>query len=88
MTISKPLAHRLRPQSIDEFIGQEHIISKEKPLRRIIESGNLPTSIIFWGPPGTGKTTLAKLISKSIDSEFIELSAVNAKKRRHKKSNQ
>lgn len=80
MTIEKPLAYRLRPKSLEEFVGQEHLVSEEKPLKIILESGNIPTSMIFWGPPGTGKTTLARLISKLTSSEFIELSAVKAKK--------
>jgi putative ATPase len=80
MTIEKPLAYRLRPQSLNEFSGQEHLVGENKPLRIILESGNIPTSLILWGPPGCGKTTLARLISKLTNSEFIELSAVKAKK--------
>ena len=71
----RPLADRMRPSSIKKYIGQEHILDKGKPLRKAIEQGSLH-SMIFWGPPGTGKTTLAKLISKSCDAQFIILSAV------------
>jgi putative ATPase len=78
--MEKPLAYRLRPKSLNEFSGQEHLVGENKPLRAILESGNIPTSLILWGPPGCGKTTLARLISKLTDSEFIELSAVKAKK--------
>ena len=80
MAIIEPLAYRLRPRNLEEISGQEHLISKDKPLRLLLESGTLPTSIILWGPPGCGKTTIARLVSKLTDSEFIELSAVNAKK--------
>lgn len=80
MTIEKPLAYRLRPKTLEEFSGQKHLVGIEKPLKILLESKKIPTSMIFWGPPGCGKTTLARLISKLTDSEFIELSAVNAKK--------
>lgn len=75
-----PLAHRMRPESLNEFLGQSHLTSSGKPLRMIIESKDLPSSIILWGPPGCGKTTIAKIIAKSTNSEFIELSAVSASK--------
>ena len=78
--MEKPLAYRLRPKSLNEFSGQEHLVGENKPLKIMLENGNIPTSLIFWGPPGCGKTTLARLISKLTDSEFIELSAVKAKK--------
>ncbi|MEK6848183.1 MAG: replication-associated recombination protein A [Nanoarchaeota archaeon] len=78
--LSQPLAHRMRPRNISEFFGQEHLIGEGKPLRVAIETGELPASIIFWGPPGCGKTTLARIIANSIQAEFIELSAVNAGK--------
>lgn len=71
----KPLAARLRPENFDEFFGQEHIIGKGMPLRKMIESGKV-TSIILWGPPGCGKTTLARLIAQYTDSNFVEFSAV------------
>jgi putative ATPase len=77
---NSPLAFRVRPTNLDEFVGQEHLVGKGKPLRIAIEKNNLSSSIIFWGPPGCGKTTLAKLISKLIDAEFIGISAVNAGK--------
>ncbi len=70
-----PLAERMRPQSLDEFVGQEHLLEKGKPLRGAIESGETG-SLIFWGPPGGGKTTLARLIAKYTNSYFISFSAV------------
>ena len=82
----KPLAYRMRPKVLDDFIGQEHLVGKGKPLRIAIETKNLPTSIIFWGPPGCGKTTLAKLISRLIGAEFLEYSAVSANKEDMKKA--
>lgn len=75
LTSYQPLAARLRPKSIAEFVGQEHILGEAKPLRKAIESGTLH-SMIFWGPPGTGKTTLAKLIANHAKANFIALSAV------------
>ncbi len=71
----KPLADRLRPQTFEHYHGQQHLLAKEKPLRKAIESGHLH-SMIFWGPPGTGKTTLARLIANYCDAEFLTLSAV------------
>ena len=71
----QPLADRMRPQSIDELSGQEHLIGVGKSLRLLIESDQVP-SMIFWGPPGSGKTTLAKLIALRTKAVFIELSAV------------
>ena len=70
-----PLAERLRPKTIDEYIGQKHLVGKGKPLRSMIESGKL-SSMILWGPPGSGKTTLAHLLAKSVDSHFIAFSAI------------
>jgi len=70
-----PLADRMRPQSIDEFFGQVHLMGSDKPLRSAIEADKLH-SMIFWGPPGSGKTTLARLIARYADAEFISLSAV------------
>jgi putative ATPase len=70
-----PLAERLRPRSIDEVAGQGHLLGPGKPLRLAFESGK-PHSMILWGPPGSGKTTLARLMAKAFDAEFIALSAV------------
>jgi putative ATPase len=73
----RPLADRMRPRSLDGFIGQEHILGPGKPLRKAIEGGNLH-SMVLWGPPGSGKTTLAKLLAETTQAEFITLSAVLA----------
>ncbi len=73
--IFAPLADRMRPRKFEEFAGQEGLIGEGKPLRVLIEMDTVP-SMIFWGPPGTGKTTLAKLIAQQTKSEFIEMSAV------------
>jgi putative ATPase len=73
----RPLADRLRPQSLDEYVGQSHLLGAGAPLRRALESGR-PHSMILWGPPGTGKTTLARLVANSSQAEFIALSAVLA----------
>ena len=75
--MTTPLAERLRPQTLDEYIGQSHLVGKGAVLRRMIDSGRIP-SIIFWGPPGVGKTTLAHIISNSIKAPFYKLSAVNS----------
>jgi putative ATPase len=72
-----PLADRMRPRTLDEFVGQEHLLSPGKPLRLQIERDD-PGSIIFWGPPGVGKTTLAKIIARVTKADFIEFSAVLA----------
>ena len=72
---TRPLADRMRPRTLDEFVGQEHLVGPGKPLRVQIERDD-PTSMIFWGPPGTGKTTLAKIIAGITKAEFIEFSAV------------
>jgi putative ATPase len=73
----RPLADRLRPQSLDEFVGQAHLLGAGAPLRRALESGR-PHSMILWGPPGTGKTTLARLVANGAHAEFVALSAVLA----------
>ena len=70
-----PLAEKLRPRTLDEVVGQKHLLGPGKPLRVAFESGK-PHSMILWGPPGSGKTTLARLMAKSFDAEFIALSAV------------
>lgn len=72
-----PLAERIRPVSLDEYVGQEHLVGKGSVLRNMIESGNL-SSFILWGPPGVGKTTLANIISKQLDRNFFTLSAVSS----------
>src|SRR4051812_38061601 len=71
----RPLADRMRPRTLDEYVGQEHLIGPGKPLRAQIERDDIG-SLIFWGPPGTGKTTLAKIIASMTRAEFIEFSAV------------
>ncbi|KEI01515.1 replication-associated recombination protein A [Clostridium botulinum] len=76
-TTNKPLAERMRPKNLNEFFGQQHIIGKGKLLRRLIETDNL-TSIILYGPPGVGKTTLAHIISLETKSEFVKLNATSA----------
>jgi len=73
----RPLADRMRPESLDGFFGQAHLLGEGKPLRQAIEQGRTH-SMIFWGPPGTGKTTLARMIAATTDSHFISLSAVMA----------
>jgi putative ATPase len=74
---NQPLAERLRPKSLDEFIGQKHLVGEGAVLRKMINSGNL-SSIILWGPPGVGKTTLAKIIANSLNRPFYILSAINS----------
>jgi len=70
-----PLAERMRPQTLEEFMGQEHLLGAGKLLRRLIETDQL-TSLIFWGPPGSGKTTLARIIANATRSHFIFFSAI------------
>jgi putative ATPase len=74
-----PLAAKMRPYSLDEFVGQKHLVGKDKPIRKLIEMDEL-VSIIFWGPPGCGKTTLAGIIANETKSEFVALSAVDSGK--------
>ena len=74
---NQPLASRLRPRNLDEFVGQRHLIGEGKVLRKLIESDNI-SSIIFWGNPGIGKTTLARIIANKTHSEFIDFSAVTS----------
>lgn len=71
----EPLASKYRPSTLNDYIGQKHLVGEGRPIRKFIESGRLP-SLIFWGPPGTGKTTLAYIISKEINAQFHKLSAV------------
>jgi putative ATPase len=74
---SAPLAERMRPRSLEEFVGQHHLIGKGKPLTRFIENDDVP-SMIFWGPPGSGKTSLAHVIAATTQSEFFQLNAVSS----------
>ncbi|MGB8491031.1 MAG: replication-associated recombination protein A [Bacteroidales bacterium] len=77
MLANQPLAERLRPKNLDEFVGQDHLVGRDAVLRRVIESGNIP-SFILWGPPGVGKTTLALIIANTLKRPFFHLSAVHS----------
>jgi putative ATPase len=72
-----PLAARMRPRSFEEFVGQGHLVGKNKALTKILAGGNLP-SIVLWGPAGTGKTTLAHLLADAVQADLVQLSAVNS----------
>jgi len=76
-TVPQPLAARLRPETLDEYVGQTHLVGKNGILRRLIENDSI-SSMIFWGPPGVGKTTLAQIIAHTTRSRFIEFSAVTS----------
>ncbi|MGB2787488.1 MAG: AAA family ATPase, partial [Candidatus Saccharimonadaceae bacterium] len=69
-----PLAERMRPESLDQVIGQTHLLANGEILKQIVAHKE-PVSLILWGPPGTGKTTLARIIAREVDADFIELSA-------------
>ena len=77
ITTGEPLAARMRPRTLDEIVGQEHLLGPGKVLRRNIEADTI-TSMILWGPPGSGKTTLAEVIARQTHAHFIRLSAVSA----------
>jgi putative ATPase len=77
MRANQPLAERLRPKTLDDYTGQEHLVGKNSVLRKMIESGNL-SSLILWGPPGVGKTTLARIIANTLERPFHTLSAINS----------
>lgn len=76
-TLIEPLANRLRPTTLDEYVGQKHLVGKGKVLWHFIQNDQIP-SMIFWGPPGVGKTTLARIIAKTTQAHFIDFSAVNS----------
>ena len=80
MKDESPLASRLRPTTLDEVVGQQHIVGKDKLLYRAIKADKL-SSIIFYGPPGTGKTTLAKVIANTTSAEFMQINATSAGKK-------
>ena len=73
----KPLADKMRPKTLDDFVGQEEVVGKDSSIRKMIDSDQI-SSMIFWGPPGVGKTTLAKIIAEKTQSSFHELSAVTS----------
>jgi putative ATPase len=73
----QPLAERMRPQTLDDYVGQDHLVGEKAVLRRAVEAGRIP-SFILWGPPGVGKTTLASIIAKTLKRPFHTLSAISA----------
>ncbi len=76
--IPSPLAERMRPRTLDEFFGQSDVVGEGKILRRMLDQGTLESSLIFWGPPGCGKTTLAHIIAEKVDADFVFFSAVTS----------
>ena len=72
-----PLAERMRPDVLSQYIGQQHLVGEGKPLKSFIENKRLP-SLIFWGPPGVGKTTLARILAHDSDAQFFQLSAIDS----------
>ncbi|MBR4771961.1 MAG: AAA family ATPase, partial [Bacteroidales bacterium] len=72
-----PLAERMRPRTLDDYVGQEHLVGKDSVLRKMLESGDVK-SFILWGPPGVGKTTIAKIMANTLKREFFTLSAVSS----------
>jgi putative ATPase len=77
--MEKPLAERMRPRTLDEVVGQEEVVGKDKLINKLVSAGK-PFSLIFWGPPGSGKTTLARIIANELEADFVEISAVTAGK--------
>ena len=75
--MSQPLAERLRPKTLDDYIGQKHLVGQGAVLRKMIDAGRVP-SFILWGPPGVGKTTLAQIIANKLDAPFYTLSAISS----------
>ena len=75
--MNQPLAERMRPSTLDDYIGQKHLVGKDAVLRKMIEAGRVP-SFILWGPPGVGKTTLAQIVAKRLDAPFYTLSAISS----------
>ena len=75
--MSQPLAERLRPKTLDDYIGQKHLVGQGAVLRKMIDAGRIP-SFILWGPPGVGKTTLAQIISNKLEAPFYTLSAISS----------
>src|SRR5690606_12924173 len=76
-TADKPLAEALRPRRLGDVVGQDHLLAEGAPIRRMVAAGRL-SSFVLWGPPGTGKTTIARLVAKEAGFEFVQLSAVSA----------
>ena len=77
MSMNQPLAERMRPRTLDDYVGQKHLVGQGAVLRKMIESGRIP-SFILWGPPGVGKTTLAQIIASRLEAPFYTLSAISS----------